>query len=149
ARREGSADGAVSADRRRDHPHRASSDGALTLQDCRMAGLQEVKAEGQKAEGQKAEGQKAEGQKAKGRRQKARATASDWFKRFIARKEAEALAARLEPWRTDVDRHGPDQLSLGNDWTRARFDGDFYVSPSATDLPSTSLVFVQSRDGNT
>src|SRR5262249_47791594 len=27
--------------------------------------------------------------------------------------------------------------------------GDFYVSPATGDLPSTSLVFVQSKDGNT
>jgi riboflavin biosynthesis pyrimidine reductase len=40
--------------------------------------------------------------------------------------------------------------ALGNPWSRARFDGDFFVSPSASaDLPSTSLVFVQSRNGNT
>jgi len=72
------------------------------------------------------------------------------FEDFAARKEAEAQAARLEPWRTAVDRHAPDQLAIGNAWTRARFGGDFYVSPSPTpDVPAASLVFVQSRDGNT
>ena len=72
------------------------------------------------------------------------------FKDFAARKEAEALAARLEPWTTVVDRHTPDQLAIGNAWSRARFDGDFYLSPQPTrDVPATSLVFVQSRDGNT
>ena len=38
---------------------------------------------------------------------------------------------------------------LGNEWTRKVFDGPFYVRESAGALPVTSLVFVQSRDGNT
>lgn len=72
------------------------------------------------------------------------------FERFIARKEAEAQAARLAAWTTAVDRHTPDQIAIGNAWSRERFDGDFYLSPAAaSDLPATSAVFVQSRDGNT
>ena len=72
------------------------------------------------------------------------------FERFIARKEAEAQAARLAAWTTAVDRHTPDQIAIGNAWSRERFDGDFYLSPvPASDLPATSAVFVQSRDGNT
>jgi len=69
---------------------------------------------------------------------------------FEARKEAEAAAATLEPWVT-VERHDAgEMLRVGNAWTRALFDGDFFLSPlSPGDLPSTSLVFVQSRDGNT
>jgi riboflavin biosynthesis pyrimidine reductase len=39
---------------------------------------------------------------------------------------------------------------IGNAWSRAMFDGLFYVSPQApSGLPSANLVFVQSRDGNT
>jgi 5-amino-6-(5-phosphoribosylamino)uracil reductase len=72
------------------------------------------------------------------------------FEAFAARKEAEAQAAALAAWTTDVDCHMKDQVAIGNAWSRAHFDGDFYVSPpAAIDLPSTSLVFVQSRDGNT
>ena len=74
----------------------------------------------------------------------------DRFEAFAARKSAEACAARLEPWATDTDQHAPDQRAVGNAWTRRLFDGDFYLSPATSaDLPSTNLVFVQSRDGNT
>ena len=72
------------------------------------------------------------------------------FEAFAARKSAEACAARLEPWKTGAEHTGADQTAIGNAWTCARFGGDFFLSPSASlDLPSTSLVFVQSRDGNT
>lgn len=69
---------------------------------------------------------------------------------FAARKEAEARAAVLSPWVTDSRRHVEDLRGIGNGWSRALFDGDFYLSRSPSpDLPSTSLVFVESRDGNT
>ena len=43
-----------------------------------------------------------------------------------------------------------DQRAIGNDWSRAMFGGDFYLSPSSSpDLPSISLVFVESAEGNT
>ncbi len=69
---------------------------------------------------------------------------------FTARKQREAIDARLERWITDLDRHTPDLRSIGNAWSREMIDGDFYLSraPSA-DLPTTSLVFVESREGNT
>jgi len=72
------------------------------------------------------------------------------FSEFVLRKDSEARRARLEPWTTEIDRPEPDQLRLGNDWSRALIGGDFYVSPARErDLPATSLVFVRSRDGNT
>ena len=72
------------------------------------------------------------------------------FERFVAKKEADAVRAQLWPLRTETDCHPPDAIAIGNDWTRRLFDGDFYVSPPPdSQLPSTSLVFVQSRDGNT
>lgn len=41
-------------------------------------------------------------------------------------------------------------IAIGNGWSRRLFDGNFYRSPAASpDLPAVSLVFVQSRDGNT
>ena len=40
-------------------------------------------------------------------------------------------------------------LAVGNDWTRARFDGPFYLSPLRAGRPTCSIVFVQSADGNT
>jgi riboflavin biosynthesis pyrimidine reductase len=72
------------------------------------------------------------------------------FSAFIARKETEARAARLPSFTTDVDQDGDAFERLQNEWTRRLFDGPFYASkPSGDHLPSTSLVFVQSRDGNT
>src|SRR6185295_18839222 len=39
----------------------------------------------------------------------------------------------------------------GNAWSRSFFDGAFYLSTAAParDVPAASLVFVQSREGNT
>jgi riboflavin biosynthesis pyrimidine reductase len=89
---------------------------------------------------------------------------SDWdvrFARFAERKTQAALDVPLSPFTTEYDRAGLTRLPIGSDWTRARFDGPFYIAPigrpatnddrPATNdqRPSTSLVFVQSRDGNT
>jgi riboflavin biosynthesis pyrimidine reductase len=72
------------------------------------------------------------------------------FEDYVARKEAEAARAVLSPFVTEVDQPAPDVISIGNAWTRRMFDGPFYVSAApSNELPSTSLVFVRSRDGNT
>jgi len=72
------------------------------------------------------------------------------FERFAERKEREAVSAAIAPLVTDFERAPADAAAIGNEWTRARFDGSFYAStPRSDDLPSTSLVFVQSRNGNT
>src|SRR5262245_53534638 len=73
------------------------------------------------------------------------------FDAYCRRKEAAACSARLAGFRTVYDRVSDDQLlQIGNDWTRALFDGPFYVrQPLVPGLPAMSLVFVQSRDGNT
>src|SRR6266566_4677302 len=72
------------------------------------------------------------------------------FERFAERKTREALGAAIAPLTTEIDRRPPDTVAIGCDWTRRLFDGSFYVStPRSDDLPSTSLVFVQSRNGNT
>jgi riboflavin biosynthesis pyrimidine reductase len=72
------------------------------------------------------------------------------FVSFVARKVSAARAARLERWTSEIDRPEPDQLRIGNEWSRDMIGGDFHVSPTgAQELPATSLVFVQSRDGNT
>src|SRR3954462_382954 len=76
----------------------------------------------------------------------------DWPQRFAVyadRKRREAEGASLPPYRS-VDEHVPPGFEpLGNPWTRRLFDGDFYLAPVRFDVPATSLVFVQSRDGNT
>jgi riboflavin biosynthesis pyrimidine reductase len=71
------------------------------------------------------------------------------LERFTARKMSEAANAVLSPLRTAVDTGGEGLLAIGNDWSRALFDGPFYVTPPSSDVPATSLVFVQSLDGNT
>jgi hypothetical protein len=42
-----------------------------------------------------------------------------------------------------------DVTPVGNEWSRRYFDGPFYVFRRDDDLPAISLVFVQTRDGNT
>jgi riboflavin biosynthesis pyrimidine reductase len=74
---------------------------------------------------------------------------SESFGEFVARKEAEAARAVLSPFVTGVDQPPADVIPIGNAWTRQMFDGPFYVSAAPSQLPSTSLVFVRSRDGNT
>ena len=72
------------------------------------------------------------------------------FEDYVARKEAEAARAVLFPFVTEVDQPASDVILIGNAWTRRMFDGPFHLSAApSNDLPSTSLVFVQSRDGNT
>jgi riboflavin biosynthesis pyrimidine reductase len=76
----------------------------------------------------------------------------DWEQRFetvARRKTEEAAAARLEPYRTVSVGATGGLRPIGNGWTRRLFDGDFLVTPEDRDLPATSLVFVQSKDGNT
>lgn len=51
---------------------------------------------------------------------------------------------------TVEDRSGEYPVTpIGNDWTRAYYDGPFYLYQLPEDRPAVSLVFVQSRDGNT
>ena len=72
------------------------------------------------------------------------------FEDYVARKEAEAARAVLFPFVTEVDQPPADVIPIGNAWTRRMFDGPFYLSAApSNELPSTSLVFVRSRDGNT
>jgi riboflavin biosynthesis pyrimidine reductase len=73
------------------------------------------------------------------------------FNAYCRRKEAKALAAHIPGYSTAEARPRSDAAAIGSDWTRVLFDGDFYRSatPSVAGVPVTSLVFVQSRDGNT
>jgi riboflavin biosynthesis pyrimidine reductase len=72
------------------------------------------------------------------------------FSAFVSRKEAESRAARLLPYATETDQGDAAFDRVESAWTRAHFDGPFYAARS-TDarLPAASLVFVQSRGGNT
>jgi riboflavin biosynthesis pyrimidine reductase len=73
------------------------------------------------------------------------------FDVYCRRKEAAACAAALAGYRTVFDRaSGHGVRPIGNHWTRALLDGPFYVrDPASPGMPVLSLVFVQSREGNT
>jgi riboflavin biosynthesis pyrimidine reductase len=72
------------------------------------------------------------------------------FARFAERKTREAEQARIDPLVTFQDRStGRGLRGIGNAWTRGHYDGDFHVFNPPAALPALSLVFVQSRDGNT
>ena len=71
------------------------------------------------------------------------------FKTVVDRKTSEAASIELPKLKT-VEVGVTDGLeAIGNGWTREKFDGDFFLAPVGHDLPATSLVFVQSSDGNT
>jgi len=78
---------------------------------------------------------------------------TDWEERFdslVERRTREAFAAAIAPLVTERDQAGDGFAVIGNAWSRSMFGGLFYMSSSSSpDLPSTNLVFVQSRDGNT
>jgi riboflavin biosynthesis pyrimidine reductase len=72
------------------------------------------------------------------------------FQTFAEKKTQEAGRAVIPPLVTIGDRSSAYRLRpIGNPWTRLHFDGDFHVFDLPPDLPALSLVFVQSRDGNT
>jgi riboflavin biosynthesis pyrimidine reductase len=73
------------------------------------------------------------------------------FEIHCRHREKLAISARLSGFRTVAEEtSGKEVVPIGNDWTRRRFDGDFYRSPRGSGgRPLTSLVFVQSRDSNT
>jgi riboflavin biosynthesis pyrimidine reductase len=77
----------------------------------------------------------------------------DWQQRFAAfakREEDAARSAVLSPLVTELDRSEPDEIAIGNVWTRRMFDGLFRLAPAPDpSVPQASLVFVQSHDGNT
>ena len=80
----------------------------------------------------------------------------DRYRAFSDRKVREAERAVLTPLVTIEDRAADAGfIGIGNAWTRSLYDGPFYIardsdrdSPAAR-TPLVSLVFVQSRDGNT
>ncbi len=72
------------------------------------------------------------------------------FRSFVERKTRAAEHAVIEALITVEDRSSRFRLRpLGNAWTREKFDGNFHLFDPPQDLPALSLVFVQSRDGNT
>ena len=74
------------------------------------------------------------------------------FAAFSERKTREAISAPLTPLRT-IDDHSAAfaTRAISNAWTREYYDGPFHLRMADTigAAPFVSLVFVQSRDGNT
>lgn len=72
------------------------------------------------------------------------------FEQFVAEKARRARAARIGLFQTEEDNSSQHELlSLGNEWTQKHYGGDFFMSPPQDPLPTVSLVFVRSREGNT
>ena len=73
------------------------------------------------------------------------------FEAYCRRREQAALEATIPGYTTSEEHPAADLIRIGSDWSRPLFDGPFYRSRAASvaGTPVTSLVFVQSRDGNT
>ena len=68
---------------------------------------------------------------------------------FAADKGRAALESAVGHLITEEHQSGHGLIDIGNAWSRDHFDDGFWMSPMPRDLPAVSLVFVQSRDGNT
>lgn len=74
----------------------------------------------------------------------------DKFAAFAAQKTTAAMRAKPVPYVTVAAHPTEDLRPIATPWSRAAFGGPFYVrEPTGTRLPTCSLVFVQSADGNT
>jgi riboflavin biosynthesis pyrimidine reductase len=73
------------------------------------------------------------------------------FDDYCRAKQRAAVAAALPPYKTAaIDLQLGTFRAIGNTWSRALFDGDFYRSTYVNlDIPVTNLVIVESREGNT
>jgi riboflavin biosynthesis pyrimidine reductase len=74
------------------------------------------------------------------------------FRSFCERKTREAISAPLMPLRTIDDQSAAlATQAIANAWTREHYDGAFHLPKEGAigAAPFVSLVFVQSRDGNT
>lgn len=72
------------------------------------------------------------------------------FQRFAERKACAAERAVIHRLETKVEQPIARSLStLGSAWTSRLYDGGFHLFDPPAGLPSVTLVFVQSREGNT
>jgi riboflavin biosynthesis pyrimidine reductase len=71
------------------------------------------------------------------------------YPEFAAEKGRAALEATIGNLVTETGGSRGGLLEIGNAWTREHFDGGFWISPERPGLPAVSLVFVQSRSGDT
>jgi riboflavin biosynthesis pyrimidine reductase len=69
---------------------------------------------------------------------------------YAERKTEEAIRAVIRPLLTIEDRSAEWPVRpIGNAWSRKYYGGDFHLFEPPPDRPALSLVFVQTRDGNT
>jgi len=73
------------------------------------------------------------------------------FNEYCRRREQAALESQIPGYVTREDTQPRDMVRIESPWTRPLFDGPFYRSSTSSvpGTPITSLVFVESRDGNT
>jgi riboflavin biosynthesis pyrimidine reductase len=72
------------------------------------------------------------------------------FAAFEEDKAREADSAAVLPLTTiDETPIALGRGGIGNNWTRKYYDGDFALVAPPVDRPAVTLVFVESRDGNT
>jgi len=72
------------------------------------------------------------------------------FNRLVAKKVAlaeEAMIGHLTTLAVSPTLAG--ERTIGNVWTHEHYDGSFHLADLPEDIPATSLVFVESRDGDT
>ena len=72
------------------------------------------------------------------------------FQHFAARKTREAATAGIERLATAFDRRDSSRVQgIGNEWSRLHYGGDFGLVRAGQQQTAVSLVFVQTKDGNT
>jgi len=72
------------------------------------------------------------------------------FKDFAASKARDAATATIERLTTVFDRRdGSHWLDIGNAWSRLHYGGDFALGDRHASRTAVSLVFIQTKDGNT
>jgi riboflavin biosynthesis pyrimidine reductase len=72
------------------------------------------------------------------------------FETFVEQKIQAALSASIRTLTTVFERNADTAVrGVGNSWTRLHYGGDFGLTVAPVNGTSLSLVFVQSRDGNT
>jgi len=72
------------------------------------------------------------------------------FEQFLAEKQRRARAALVGMFQTEEDNSSRHELlSIGSEWTRRHFGGNFLISSPPESMPAASVVFVRSREGNT
>jgi riboflavin biosynthesis pyrimidine reductase len=72
------------------------------------------------------------------------------FSTFAAQKTRDAATARIERLSTAFDRRDGSRVqSIGNEWSRLHYGGEFGLLRPGRTPTMASLVFIQTKDGNT